>query len=411
MPGQVRKRNSQRRLEIGRGYDVLLTVLVVAGFVSVFTLPAGALALGDYLILVLANLIYWFNGVFGWRRWDRTRAPAVGLAYFAGQYALGTFILYWSYQNIWLLLLPLASQSIELRRRWTVVVCLLLVVSFVLPLLFPARLFAGGLARPEDLTPAVVLEATLDFGLALAFVLLFSEMLVRERQARAELGQAHRRLGEYAEQVEQLATMQERARLAREVHDSLGHYLTVLSVQLEIVTKFLDADPARAREAALSSQNLAAEGLAEVRRSVAALRPSPLGDRSLPQAIRHLADEACDTGLAVSFEQTGSPCPLAPQVETALYRAAQEALTNVRKHAQARAVELRLAYEPEGVHLRVRDDGLGRHTEGAQDGVGLRGLRERVAALEGSLRAENQPDGGFLVEVALPCTRPAVGEE
>jgi signal transduction histidine kinase len=277
-----------------------------------------------------------------------------------------------------------------------------LVVSFALPVLFPARLFVGGLARPEDLSPPVVLDAMLDFGLALAFILLFSELLVRERRARAELGEAHHRLGEYADQVEQLATMQERARLAREVHDSLGHYLTVLSVQLEIVTKFLDADPTRAREAALRSQELAAEGLAEVRRSVAALRPSPLGDRSLLQALRRLADEAREAGLDVTFEQRGPPCPLAPQVETTLYRAAQEALTNVRKHAQARAVDLHLAYEPDGIRLRVRDDGVGRRGEGAQDGVGLKGLRERMAALQGSLQAENHPDGGFLVEVALP---------
>jgi signal transduction histidine kinase len=406
MPSQHSKTISHRRLNLGLSGDVILTVLVVLGFASVFTLPPGLLTLGDYVVLVVATLAYLLIGIYGWRLWERSRTSCAALAYFAVQISLAAFIFYWSYENAWLLLLPLAGQSIELPRRWTLVVCLLLVVSILLPALISDRLLASGLIQPEDLTLPSYLKATLQLGMALAFVLLFSEMVVRERQARAELDEAYRRLSEHADQVEQLATLRERTRLAREVHDSLGHYLTVLSVQLEIVTRFLDAEPARAREAALKSQELAAEGLAEVRRSVAALRPSPLGGRSLPQAIRHLADETRDTGLAVSFERTGSPCPLSPQVETTLYRAAQEALTNVRKHAQASAVEMRLVYEPDGVRLHVHDDGLGWRAERARDGVGLKGLRERVSALDGALRAESHPDGGFVVEVAIPRALP-----
>ncbi len=239
-------------MSLGLSGDVILTVLVV-GFGSVFTVRPGVFGLGDYVLLALASLLYLINGIYGWRYWDRTRAPLFGLVYFASQCALSAFILYWSYQTIWLLLLALASQSVALRRRWTAVVCLMLVIAFTLPLVWPARLIAGGLMPPEDATLMTVLEATFSFVMALVFVLMFSELVVRERQARAELDEAHRRLSEDADQVEQLATMRERTRLAREVHDSLGHYLTVLSVQLEIMTRFLDADPARAREAALKS--------------------------------------------------------------------------------------------------------------------------------------------------------------
>ena len=403
MPSQHSTTISHRRLNLGLSGDVILTVLVVLGFASVFTLPAGLPTLGDYVVLAVATLAYLLIGIYGWRVWERSRTSSAALAYFAVQILLATFIVCWSYGRVSLLMLPLAAQSVELPRRGTLVVCLSLLASSLLPTLLPARLLAAGLIQPEALTLTAILETTWQMGMAFVFVLLFSEMVVRERQARAELDEAYRRLSEHADQVEQLATLRERTRLAREVHDSLGHYLTVLSVQLEIVTSFLDAEPARARGAALRAQELAAEGLAEVRRSVAALRPSPLGERSLPQAIRHLADETRDTGLAVSFERTGSPCPLSPRVETTLYRAAQEALTNVRKHAQASAVDVLLAYEPDGVRLHVRDNGVGRHAEGARDGVGLKGLRERVAALDGALRAENHPDGGFLVEVVIPC--------
>jgi signal transduction histidine kinase len=168
------------------------------------------------------------------------------------------------------------------------------------------------------------------------------------------------------------------------------------------VTKLMDADPAGAREAAVRAKEIASDGLAEVRRSVAALRPSPLDDYPLPEAIRRLADDTRRAGLVVSFEQTGWRRTLPSESETVLYRAAQESLTNIFKHAHASAAEMVLAYEPEGIRLRVRDDGIGRLPQDAQDDVGLTGLRYRVGALNGSVRAENHPDGGFLVEVRLP---------
>lgn len=395
------KSTAIRRVNLGLSGDVILTVLVVVGFVSVFTVPAGALALGDYVILALANLIYLLNGIYGWRRWDRTRAPVAGLVYFAGQYALSTFIIYWSYQNIWLLLLPLASQSIELRRRWTVVVCLMLMVSFLLPLLLPARLLAGGLIQPEDVTLATVLEAMLDFGMALVFILLFSELVVRERQARAALDEAHRRLREYAVQAEQLATIQERNRLAREVHDSLGHYLTVINVHLEAARTLVEGQPALASEILGKAQSLVQEGLAEVRRSVAALRASPVEGRSLPEALAAVVDECCRAGIPTELAVSGDFRALSPPARLALFRTAQEGLTNVRKHARATRAEVVLDYTAAAVvRLAVRDDGVG--AEDTSGGFGLLGVRERVQLLGGQVQVRTAPGRGFVLEAEVP---------
>jgi signal transduction histidine kinase len=401
-----------RRLNLGLSNDVILTVLVVLGFVSVFTVPAGALALGDYVILAGANLIYLLNGIYGWRRWDRTRAPVTGLVYFAGQYALSTFIVYWSYQNIWLLLLPLASQSIELRRRWTVVVCLMLMVSFSLPMLLPARLLAGGLIQqPEDLTLATVFEAMFDFGMALVFILLFSELVVRERLARAKLDEAHRRLSEYAVQVEDLATLEERNRLAREIHDNLGHYLTVINVHLEAARTLLDNQPALALDATFASlstsldraQSLTREGLAEVRRSVAALRASPVEGRSLPEALAVVVDECSRAGVPTELAVTGDFRDLSPPARLALFRTAQEGLTNVRKHARATRAEVTLDYANAAVvRLAVRDDGVGSDAKRAGAGFGLLGVRERVQLLGGQVQVRTAPGQGFSLEVEVP---------
>jgi signal transduction histidine kinase len=248
------------------------------------------------------------------------------------------------------------------------------------------------------------LEATLQIVLGLGagfiFMIVFTQLATSEQEARKELEKANAQLAEYAAQVDQLATMRERNRLAREVHDTLGHYLTVINVQLEVVTKLIDSNPVRAKEAAVKAKALASEGLHEIRRSVAALRPSPLEDKPLPEAIRGLIETSRDAGLLVTFEQTGTPQALSSETETVLYRAAQEALTNIRKHAHASATNVRLAYTSDTVSLRVRDNGVGR--QGDEDNVGLSALRERAAALNGTVLAENHLEGGFVLEVTLP---------
>ena len=250
------------------------------------------------------------------------------------------------------------------------------------------------------LNPSAGLQILLALGAGFIFIVVFTRLAQSERHAREQLEKANTQLAEYAAQVAQLATIRERNRLAREVHDTLGHYLTVINVQLEVVNKLIDSNPPRAKEAAAKAKELASEGLSEVRRSVAALRPSPLDDRLLPDAIRSLTSTAREAGLLVSFEQAGIARSISPEIETVLYRAAQEALTNIRKHAHASAANVRLAYEPDAVRLQVRDNGIGRKND--EDNVGLSALRERAAALNGTVAAENHPDGGFVLDVMLP---------
>jgi signal transduction histidine kinase len=249
------------------------------------------------------------------------------------------------------------------------------------------------------------LQIVLGLGAGFIFMIVFTQLATSEQQARKELEKANAQLAEYAAQVDQLATMRERNRLAREVHDTLGHYLTVINVQLEVVTKLIDSNPARAREAAVKAKALASEGLNEIRRSVSALRPTPLEDKPLTEAIRGLIETSRDAGLLVTFEQGGAACALSTEMETVLYRAAQESLTNIRKHAHASAANVRLMYTDDSVSLRVRDNGVGR--KGDEDNVGLSALRERVATLNGAVLAENHLEGGFVLEVTLPIARDA----
>jgi signal transduction histidine kinase len=220
-----------------------------------------------------------------------------------------------------------------------------------------------------------------------------------------ELRRAHDQLADLHHQARELAVTQERNRLAREIHDTLAHYLTVIVVQLEAAEKLgverLDTAVTHTRRA----RRLALECLAEVRRSVGALRATTPDELSLPHALRKLADEFSEgTGLIVRLELGLDDERLAPEVQLALFRAAQEGLTNVVRHARASEVSVALDREDESVALTVRDDGVGpgESEEAAPAGFGLRGLQERVALLGGRLTFGPAAQQGSQLEVVLP---------
>jgi len=227
---------------------------------------------------------------------------------------------------------------------------------------------------------------------AYGFIVIFTRMAVREKAARY-------RAESLSAEVEKLAVIQERNRLAREIHDSLGHFLTTIHVQLEAARAIHSVDPRRALEAVAKAQDLARDALVEVRRSVGALQadraPAPLATR-----LRDLTSATDGWGAAVSLEVLGEPRTLASETEHAFFRAAQEGLTNVRKHAQAQTARVELDYrDPAKVFVRVSDDGLG--TAAGPAGHGLAGLRERIAFLDGRVIAENPPGGGFRLQVEI----------
>jgi signal transduction histidine kinase len=185
------------------------------------------------------------------------------------------------------------------------------------------------------------------------FVVVFTRVASSEREARTALAEANQRLRDHAAQVEELATTKERNRLAREIHDSLGHYLTVINVQIGAAQAILERDRPRALDHLSKAQALTQEGLAEVRHSVAALRASPIEGRPLPIALGALAEQWNAAGLRTELMVAGTIRTLSPQINRALYRAAQEALTNVGKHALATRVDVRLDYADGVVRLTV----------------------------------------------------------
>jgi signal transduction histidine kinase len=274
-------------------------------------------------------------------------------------------------------------------------VCVALCASLVLPL---------GLRHSNW---ASTLLSSVTVGTAIVFVAVFAQMRLNEQQAReraeqlmAELEKANVQLAAYATQAEELAMTQERNRLAREIHDNLGHTLTIVNVQIEAARVVMESDPGRALDAMNKAQDLVQKGLTGVRESVAALRESPVSNRSLGEAIASLVKETQSSGIITEFEVSGDTKALEHKVALALYRAAQEGLTNVRRHARASRVDVRLEFQPGKVRLEIMDNGVGAvETNG---GFGLLGIRERMQSLGGTLEIQTGAGKGFRLIATVP---------
>lgn len=253
------------------------------------------------------------------------------------------------------------------------------------------------------------LYQTLILALAGAFVAGVCDAVVDAMRGREEKGRllreletAHAELREYAGRVRELSVAEERARMAREIHDSVGHHLTVVNLQLQNAERFREAKPEEAWTEVEDARKTTLGALAEVRRSVRALKPVNLEEQTVTGAIAALVRAFEGTGTEATFEARGEERELPGEAELVLYRAAQEGLTNAAKHSDARRVTVTLFFEKEGVGLSVADDGLGAEGGAPERGFGLASLRERAEVLGGAFRVGTRPEGGFAIEVRLP---------
>jgi signal transduction histidine kinase len=296
-----------------------------------------------------------------------------------------------------LLVAPITRAILALPLRLGVVWTAAYVVA-------TAASFAIGMNLGEGLIALIL------YGVLYAFFGTFAGTLARADAARresqallAELQQAHAQLQEYAARVEEMAIVEERNRLAREMHDTLGHRLTVAAVQLEGAERICSSDPDRAASMVSTVREQVRAGLRELRSTVSALRTPIEADLQLGTSLRRLIDHfEKATGLTVNRALPDEMPALPETHRLALFRAAQEALTNVQRHAEASQVWLLLTVQDDSVTLLVGDDGRGLSTRNDRSGFGLRGLRERAAQLGGELHTEPRPGQGTQLSFRLP---------
>jgi signal transduction histidine kinase len=266
------------------------------------------------------------------------------------------------------------------------------------------------------------LQADIVFLIALGFTLAVGQVLVRERASRtrseflyAELEEAHQDLEEahqqlrlYAGQVEELATAKERNRLAREIHDGLGHYLTIINVQLEKALSYRDRNPDEEEQAVRDAKRLASEALQDVRHSVSTLRGADEAFVLTP-ALHTLVDRLRSAQLAVEIQIEGSEAGYSQQALMALFRVAQEGLTNIQKYAHAASALLHIHFGEAHASLSLSDDGLGFDLTqlstlrpGREGSYGLQGVRERLELLGGTVQVESSPGQGTRLNAIVP---------
>jgi signal transduction histidine kinase len=246
------------------------------------------------------------------------------------------------------------------------------------------------------------------FGLALVFVLMLVNALLSERSSRQKLAIAHDQLRQYALRIENQAILQERNRIAREIHDSLGHALTAQSIQLENALLFCYSNSEKAHAFLSEAKQLASMALKEIRQSVSALRSDPLQGRTLKTAITNLIDDfhkrtTINPDYTIDLFQ-----PISTDISIALYRIVQEALTNISKHSDPTQVRIEIKTTGKTVHLRIEDNGKGFNPHQNTTGFGLQGMRERTLALGGSFLLESDLGQGCRISVDIPLVKVAL---
>jgi signal transduction histidine kinase len=237
-------------------------------------------------------------------------------------------------------------------------------------------------------------------GIIVVALLVAAQALGDARRERAASRQA------VAHSRQEQALMEERARIARELHDVVAHHVSMVAVQAETARLTTPGMPEEGQERLLAIGDTAREALTEMRRLLGVLRADAAGDAErAPQPglgeLPDLIEGARAAGTTVRLTVSGPAAPLPPGVDLTAYRIVQEALTNARRHAPGAEVEVELRFAADALHLRVSDNGLGPE-DAEPKGHGLLGMRERAAMVGGTLSAGRADGGGFAVDAELP---------
>ena len=271
---------------------------------------------------------------------------------------------------------------------------------------------AGGIVSLNNFNSVTIIVI---FSLLLIFVQVIAGNIDRDQRSRqrmqqllVELEASHRQLQTYAARVAELATAAERNRLARDIHDSLGHHLTAISIQLEKAQAFRERNPEEADQAISDAKQTARTALQDVRHSVSALRNAD--DKfSLSASLADLVGRMDGARFGIEYHFAGDEAGYAGSALIALYRVAQEGLTNVQKHAQARRVLLDVRLGDQEACLTLRDDGTGfdvgtlaEPAASAERGFGIQGLQERLELVRGQMSITSDGLRGTEISVTVP---------
>ncbi len=379
--------------------DVAFAVLVSFSYLAMISASFEDLTTTKLVELMTLGILYILIGIYGYAFVNKKETRDWLPVYFAFQIPLSGLIVALGRGAGFnaLLMMPLVGQSVVIfHRRGILATSIAILLTYVAAVDY----YSGGLAN--------LWNNLATFLAGLVFVVVFTQLTVDQARARREverlaqeLEQANTQLREYAVQAEELAISRERNRLAREIHDGLGHYLTAIHMQIQAAQAVMQVDQPRSTELLDKARSLTKSALEDVRQSVATLRTSPEQNRPLVELVKGLLTDILSGDLKTELKISGNLRPMNPQVELTCFRVVQEGLNNVRKHAHASQVLVHLDYsQGDKLQLSIIDDGIG--SEDLQGGFGLIGLKERVHLVDGEIDVTSAPGQGFRLMIEVP---------
>lgn len=252
------------------------------------------------------------------------------------------------------------------------------------------------------LTMNMAMNITMLFCLITVFVFMLVNALMSEYRSRQELRLVNQQLREYALLIEDRAMLQERNRIAREIHDSLGHSLTALNIQLANALLYLRSNLSRSETFLSEAKKMGSHALQEVRQSVSALRSDPLQGKLLNTAILDLVEDLKYRTEIIFDYQNEITQHLPQEITMTVYRIVQEALTNITKHSEATKVNISLQCIAGKLQVKVQDNGMGFDPQENTTGFGIQGMYERATALGGKLNLFSIPKKGCQIVAIIP---------
>jgi signal transduction histidine kinase len=377
--------NNQRSIrQVSSSADLAFAIVVLAAYFTTFSTFQSA-NLIQIILLAVLGVVYILVGTYGFNYCLRSKNTSLRYLYFLIQIPLGSTIVYLTGGVGFnaMVLFPLSGHAVILlssRHSYYTNITIIFIYGFVI------RLYSESFTAVWSGLPM--------FIAGMIFIVIFTQMAVDEEKARKEVERL-------VDELEDLTITRERNRLAREIHDGLGHYLTAILMQIQAARAVMLRSPEKAEFSMEKAQALAQDALTEVRQSVGTLRSTNEQIQPLPELIEKLIHDGAESGIPVHLTVLGTPRVLAPASHLTIYRAAQEGINNARKHSRASEIWVDLDFrEISTTGICIRDNGMG--AEDFNGGFGLIGLEERVRLLNGYFDISSNKNEGVQLEVRVP---------
>lgn len=381
----------------GTGTDLAIAMVVLVTYFFIFS-NFGVFNGYQIFGLIIIGVIYLANGIYGYSYCSQNQSNLLSAFYVLAQILLVSvvIILTKGFPFSALLFMPIVVHiTVLLSAKWVLILNAFMLASYAVSLYFTA-----GRGMLITYLPLMVGGQFL--------IVNFVQMVINEERSRIEieglikdLEATNEQLRLYASQIEDLTLSRERNRMAREIHDGLGHYLTTIGMQIKAAQAIMHKNPNEAAELLKTAETLSTDALKDVRNSVSALRDTSKLEEPLLSRIKRLLRPFENTGYNTQVNITGEETTLSPEVEVLLFRSLQEGLSNIGKHSNAKKIEVNIAYHKEGnVSLEISDDGSGEKK--IDGGYGIQGIRERVEHLNGTVEISADKNKGFTLRVTVP---------